>query len=185
MSWRVTYSKEPVKSLIAINKESGVIDLEKELKAKGKIELRDTDGTVVRMNPGTEFIIKDGPLGKRPVVYGQAYFANKRGCFKYRTSCWICHSSDTTEIPCLYVSPGNEPNTDELFAIFGSSVIFEFDEKGRSFTICTIDEGEKAIITFSPKARGIRNRYHAKVVKYTEEEYEYILMNFIDNRKWM
>lgn len=182
MSWRITYSKafRPTEFLTT----SGTIPRNKLLKTTARIELRDSDGTIVRLGAGAEFEIKNSVLGERPEYSGPVYISKKGGCGKIRTSCWMAAANPPSERPDVFVKPGDQPNTDEFYAISGDIVIYEFDEESKTFTVCTIHEGEKASITYDSKADKIRNRYKASIAPYSDVEYEYVLKAFIDNRNW-
>jgi hypothetical protein len=184
MSWRVTYSKALRSSISAVSKTTGTIVTNAPIKASDRIELRDNDGTIVRLGIGAEFEIKDSPLGNRPEYFGPVYISRKGGCGKYRTSCWLAAANPLSERPDVFMKPSGQPHVDEFYAISGDIVIYEIDEESKTFTICTVHEGEKALITFDPKAGKIRNRYKAKVSSYSDSEYDYVLKEFIDRRNW-
>ena len=184
MSWRVTYSKALRSSISAVSKSTGTISANTLMKASGRIELRDNDGTIVRLGTGAEFEIKDSPFGNRPEYFGPVYISKKGGCGKYRTSCWLAAANPLSERPDVFMKPSGQPDVDEFYAISGDVVIYEIDEESKTFTICTVHEGEKALITYDSKADKMRNRYKAKVFPYTDSEYDYVLKEFIDRRNW-
>lgn len=185
MSFRITFSKVPRAKLSGLSKATGTVGVNSLLIAADRVELRETDGTIVRLAKGAHFELKDGPLGIRPEYGGSVYIARKGGCGKYVTSCWVAAANPLSERPDLFIRPSDKPDTDEFFALSGDIVIYEFDAQSRTFTICTINEGEKALVTHDPKAKSIQDRYKSSVVQFTDAEYEYILKEFIDRRKWI
>jgi hypothetical protein len=185
MSWRVTFSKLPRDMLLSVNKNNGTVIGGVLFKVTERVELRDDTGTIIRLDNGAEFEIKNSPLGYRPEYFGAVYISRQRTGGKYRTSCWLAPANPFSMQPDIFIKPSNLANVDEFYAISGDIVIYEFDEKLRTFTICTIHEGEKALILFNSKAENIKNRYKANITQYSDSEYEYILKNFIDRRKWM
>ncbi len=185
MSWRITYSRERREAHSAIDAKTGIVSSNTLFRASSPVELRDTDGTIVRLGPGAEFEIKDSPLGRRPEYYGPVFISCKGGCGKYRTSCWMGVRSQLSSRPDIFMRPGEGPNVDEFYAISGDIEIYEFDEESRTFTICSIHEGEKALIRFDPGAEKIRDRYSAQVMPFTDEEYGNILTKYIDRRNWV
>jgi len=184
MSWRVTYSKASKTTLSAVSTSTGTISANVPLKATDRVELRESDGTIVRLGAGAKFEIKDSALGNRPEYFGPVYISRKGGCGKYVTSCWVAAANPLSDRPDVFMKPSDQPDVDEFYAISGDIVIYELDEDAKTFTICTVHEGEKALITFDSKASKMRNRYKATVVPYSDLEYEYVLKEFIDKRNW-
>jgi len=86
--------------------------------------------------------------------------------------------------PDIFVTPGDSQGEDHFFALSGDIVIYEFDEQQKSFVICTVEEGYKAIMKYNDSAERIRDRYTARVLPFTDAEYKQILDNYIDRRKW-
>lgn len=185
MSWRVTFSKQDRSTMAGINAQSFTLDQNQVLKVSDRTELRSADGTIVRLGKGAEIEIKDSPIGVRPYYYGPIFIAKKGGCGKYRTSCWLKEANPLSERPDIFMCPGKKPDTDEFFALSGDIVIYEIDEENRTFTICIVNEGEKAIVQYNGKARKIRNRYKAKVQAFSDSEYGKILKDYIDRRNWV
>lgn len=185
MTWRITHSKAPRSSFSAISKVTGTITENVLIKATERIELREDDGTIVRLGAGAEFKIKDSPLGNRPEYFGPVCILKKGGCGKYRTSCYFAAANPLSNRPDIFIKPGSQPGVDEFYAISGDIVIYELDENSRTFNICIVHEGEKALIAFNAKAAKMQNRYKAKVMPYTDAEYEYVLKEFIDRRNWI
>lgn len=184
MSWRITHSAASRTTLSAVSTSTGTISSTALLKATARVELRETDGTIVRLGAGAEFEIKDSALGNRPEYLGPVYISRKGGCGKIRTSCWFAAANPLSDRPDVFIKPSDQPNVDELYALSGDIVIYELDEDAKTFTICTVHEGEKALIAFDSKESKMRNRYKAKVVPYSDSEYEYVLVEFIDKRNW-
>ena len=155
------------------------------LTANGRTELREHDGTIVRLGNGSTMIIKDSPLGLRPEYGdGSVLILSKGQCGKYRTSCWIAPANPLSERPDVFIRPGKQSGIDEFFAIKGDLVIYEFDENNRTFTICTIHEGEKVTMSYNTNAASVRSRYGVSISLIPDLEYEEILAEFIDRRNW-
>src|SRR3972149_278482 len=110
MSWRVTYSKASRTTLSAIRKDTGTISTKSLLLAKTRVELRESDGTIVRLGAGAEFEIKDSALGERPEYFGPVYISRKGGCGKYRTSCWVAAANPLSDRPDVFMKPSAQHN---------------------------------------------------------------------------
>ncbi len=184
MSWRVTHTKQDRKQFDAIDQKTGVVKKNVLLKAQSNIELRENDGTILRLKKGSEFELKESPLGLRPEYFGEILISKKGGCGKYRTSCWLKEANPLSERPDIFIKPGDKPYTDEFYALCGDVIIYEIDETGKTFTICTVNEGEKAIVFFDNNTIKMKDKYKATVMPFTDKEYEYILNNYIDSRNW-
>jgi len=54
MSWRVTFSKQDRNTMAGINAQSSTLDQNQVLKVSDRTELRNSDGTIVRLGKGAE-----------------------------------------------------------------------------------------------------------------------------------
>ena len=186
MSWRVTYAETGIASFSSFVSPSQTLLSDSLLSSEGRTELREDAGTIVRLGKGATMTIKESPLGLRPEYGdGPVLISRKGQCGKYRTSCWFAPANPPSDHPDIFIRPGNQSNTDEFFAVSGDIVIYEFDESNRTFTICTIHEGEKATISYDENATSIRSRYITSINPIPDQEYELILTEFIDRRNWI
>lgn len=180
MSWRVTFSesyKDIAEQRLFAPNETRV------LTADGRIELRSADGDLIRMNRGAEVEFQYTEEGWQPVIDGEFFTVLKggQGKPKVRTSCWMARLG--SDLPQILCRPAEAANSDEVLAVYGAVIVYEYDEKGAVFDICTVLEGQKAVITFndsSPK----RQRYAATVGPMSDEEQETILRDYLDHRRW-
>lgn len=185
MSWRLTFIESGFTgtSVTGISASSGLVTPGTTVKAVARLELRDEEGQTVRLSKGAEFTLLDSPMGQKPEYFGEVVILDKGGCGKYRTSCWnACFGP--TQRPDIFWRPTSTPNTDEVFAVKGDLIIYEFDENRRPFSICVVCEGQKGVITYDPSASSLRDRYTSQVAQATDTEFGYILDNYLDSRKW-
>lgn len=174
--WSITYTKDlSLKGKFLTESFSNI-------STNSYTEFRNTNGEICRLGKNSTFSLEDTVLGKRPVVGGEVYLKVNPAVLgpKYRTSCWgivINHSFMES-----FYKQINE-QTNHIYALKGTQVIYEYDENNKAFIIASIEEGQKAILNIS-KTEDIRLRYKAKIDEITDTEYEYILNNYIDNRKW-
>ncbi|KIN81892.1 hypothetical protein [Clostridium botulinum] len=174
--WKITHTKEPsfIKSVVPKDFTS--------ITTKDYTELRNFNGELCRLGPNSTFSLEDTVLGKRPVIGGESYLKVNPsvGGPKYRTSCWGMPIHDSM-MESFYKQL--DEKTDHIYALKGTHIIFEYDDKNKPFVITSIEEGQKAVLNIA-KTENIRDRYTAKIENIADEEYDYILHNFIDNRKW-
>jgi|LakMenE01Jun11ns_1017448.scaffolds.fasta_scaffold9955019_3 hypothetical protein len=185
MSWRLTFIEPavPITEMVGINADTGLVVPGTTLKAIARVELRDEEGQIVRLAMGSEFAILESPMGQKPEYFGEVAILAKGNCGKYRTSCWNGFFGPTQR-PDIFWRPSSTPNTDEVFAVKGDLIIYEFDENRRPFSICVVCEGQKGIITYDSGSALRRDKYTSQVLEATEDEYRYILDNYLDSRKW-
>lgn len=182
----MTFSSTSRAAVSGVNQANGLVETSRAVKSADRIELRESDGTIVRLGKGTSFVLEETPLGVRPIYGdGPVLIIKKGGCGKIRTSCWMAEANATSVRPDVFITPGDSPGEDHFYALSGDIVIYEFDEQQKSFVICTVDEGCKAIMNYNDSAPSIRNRYKAKIVPFTDAEYKHILDNYIDRRNWV
>lgn len=185
MPWRITYTDDEKVKGGALDSRSKVVKSDNLIKSNGKIEFRDDDGQIVRLGKGSDFELRETPLGMRPIYgSGPVFLGRKGGCGKYRTSCYMNNAHAVSVRPDIFIQPGKEKDTDEFYAVIGDITIYEFDEKGRSFIICSLEEGNKAIIGFDSSKKSVRERYSYETVPISDAEYEYITEEFMNPSKW-
>ncbi len=177
MSFRITYSS--IGQNILLTKNNALT---------GKAEIREFNGTIYRLGDSCTLEIKDSPAGERPIFGGGEIIVMGKGrneCGKSRTSCWITPAYHSSEKADFFIKPKEGAgNIDIFYALKGDILIYEFDNKNHTFPITVITEGKKAEITFDANQPNIRNRYSAISLDIADSEYDYILSNYIDPRKW-
>lgn len=185
MAWRVTYTKNDGDRKKLTSKDTGALRPGVLVSARSPIELRDNTGQIVRLGPGSTFMLQESPLGLMPVYGdGPVFIARKGGCGKYRTSCWMDRANPVSDRPDIFIKPGKTPGTDEFYAVSGDIVIYEFDESGRTFVICCVSEGHKAIISYNSSKSSITQRYESSIEDISDSEWDMIVTSFLDPRKW-
>ena len=122
-------------------------------------------------------------MGQKPEDFGEVAILAEGNCGKYRTSCWNGFFG-LTQRPDIFWRPSRTPNTDEVFAVKGDLIIYDFDENRRPFSICVVCEGQKGIITYDSGSVLLRDRYISQELEATEVENRYILDNYLDSRRW-
>ena len=181
MSWRLCYSEQDIK-MTAIN-PNGLVVQDKLIVAPCKMELRDPLGQIVRMMPGSEFILKNTHLGIRPEYYGKIGILRKGNCGKYRTSCWLT-TYPSAEPADILVQKGAIDNTDDIFVFLGALAITEFDDKNTPYGICFVKQGSKVTLEYDT-SKNNEERYHvAGRSNITNEEYDLFINEIYDPRKW-
>jgi hypothetical protein len=186
MNWRVTFTELGMTGIgtSGIDLENRLVQPGTTIKANQRLELRDEEGQIVRLSKGSEFtLLLASPMGQKPVYEGEVAILAKGGCGKYGTSCWNA-TFGPTQRPDIFWRHSQNPNTDEVFAMRGDLVIYEFDQDQRPFSICVVCEGEKGVITYDPDQKSPRSRYRSHILEATDSEYSYILENYFDSRKW-
>ena len=182
MSFRLTYAEAGIRAITGVD-PSGLIQRSTTIAAGRRIEVRDEEGQIIRMSSAAELTLIDSPLGLKPEYFGEVAILKKGGCGKYRTSCWNA-AYGTSGRPDIFWRPSGKGDVDEVFAVTGEIVIYEFDENLKQFVICSLCEGEKATLTINSSASTVRDRYSAAISQYTDAEYGYILENYLDSRRW-
>lgn len=180
--WSVTYVEGAQVSGFA---NMGLVNTTRSLvQAASKMELRESTGQVLRLAKGAEFQLIDGPNGVVAETFGEVFLRNSVQLMhhKYRTSCYTCGKIGGTIIDLLMKNVGD--NIDEFQLISGALSIYEFDENNKPFVICSLSEGEKAVMAFDPDAPTMRQRYSAKIEEMTDKEYDHIVQNYLDPRQW-
>ena len=186
MSWRITFvdgSKISNTVIQGVDYDTKLVKPEITIKHPNRLELRDKEGQIVRLGENAEFTLKDLPMGLVPEYYGEFAILDKGAGGKYRTSCYN-GVFGPTQRPDIFWKPSLKPNVDEVYAIKGDLVIWEFDEDLKPFNICVVCEGEKGVIEYDTSAKSIRERYKANISRYSGLEYSYVLDNYLDSRKW-
>ncbi|MEK3698229.1 hypothetical protein NYE33_14805 [Paenibacillus sp. FSL R10-2199] len=175
-NWKVTHTSDTTLLRKVVPKDLTSIS------TQSRTELRNFNGELCRLGHGSSFALEDTVLGKRPIVGGEVLLKMNPsvGPGKYRTSCWTISIHDSM-MEAFYKQI--DEKTDHIYALKGTQVIFEYDENNKPFVITTIEEGQKAVMSIS-KTDNIRDRYSAKVEKITDQEYDHVLQNYMDNRKW-
>ena len=179
--WRITFFTGKT-NVDEIDYKARTLSIGQKLRTydDGQIELRDSENQIVRLGPNSEFSIEQTQIGVCPIYYGEVYGIYKARNGKYRTSCYI--KSSFEEQYSVYMKARSE-NIDEFIAINGELLIYEFDENNRPYTICTVPENKKVILTFKPEEIG-RKRYEPKISGISDDEYSFILRDFQGTQRW-
>ena len=182
MKWRLTFVKNQNDDITnSFMSEEGRPAIGKPvIKNCPKMEVRGDNGAIIRIKEGGEFEIIDSPLGEVPMTFGEVY-VSRENPHKYRTSCYVGRSPSSASID-YFVRPLE--NGDEYFALVGDLVIFEYDENGRPYDIASVKEGQSRIVNYSEQIEGYRKYDSKDSIDINDKDYEYILNNYIDNRKW-
>lgn len=185
MKWRVTYVDTGYSSLGAMctfSPKGKAIAGVPNISSSPKMEVRGSNGAIIRVASGGEFTLIDSPLGEQPQFYGEV-FVSRENPAKYRTSCYVGRSPSSSTID-YFVKPVPNQDADEYFAIVGDLIIFEFDENGKPYDIVSVSEGSSAVVSYSKDAGG-KIKYGSQPAKpIADADYDYILKNFIDPRNW-
>ena len=185
-SYRVTFKEPSIAT--SVNRflgESRTLPQNRLLAAQGRIEIRSSAGDVFRLQKGAEFELKEMEEGLDPEVSGEVFGIIMGSWWKNRTSCPTCRMHSSPPLQLLIRPSPERENTDEYFLAMGEMVIHEFDENGRYYVICNVRQGEKAYVRYDPTIAVGPARYNAEIVRMDNAEWEYILENYLDNRRWM
>jgi hypothetical protein len=148
-----------------------------------RVEIRDLNGLIMRLGPGSECSIERTPGGIVLVYSGEVYKTRYdapqiQACAKYRTSCYVRCS-----VP-LFTKPGETPNTDMFYGLFNETDIWEYDENGRRFPIVSVPEGYRVTLAYL-EAMPMRQRYTVtEVVPISDQEYDYISAHYMNPKHW-
>jgi hypothetical protein len=185
MKWRVTFVESGYSALASMcnfSPEGKAIAGIPNISSSPKMEVRGSNGAIIRVGSGGEFTLVDSPLGEQPQFYGEV-FVSRENPAKYRTSCYIGHSPSSSTID-YFVKPIPNQDADKYFAIVGDLIIFEFDSNGKPYDIVSVTEGSSAVVAYTKNADG-SHKYMAQAPKpIADTDYDYILQNYIDPRKW-
>ncbi|AVH25914.1 hypothetical protein [Vibrio diabolicus] len=179
-TWRVTYNKS--NTLLQGTKSIGHSHSNKCLTCSDKMELRDEHGQIARLSSGAEIKLIDDVVPALE-TFGEVFLKNVmvNGHQKYRTSCYS--RSMDARIADYFYRPTDLPNQDEMWAVSGTMLIYEFDENNMAYPIASLREGEKAVLTFDDSKVG-PERYKASVVPISDDEMDYVLKHYVDPRNW-
>ena len=184
-TYRITYSEGSRTGLAPlIVPGTSILKQSAPLTAPGRIEIRNAEGDVFRIQKGTEFRVDITDEGVQPIVTGEIFGIITQSWIKNTMSCYTCllHSSSPLQI---LVRPSlTTPDADEYYLAMGEITIHDFDENGRHFVICSLAEGDKALVTYDPAIVAGPNRYSASVNPMSDADYDYILTNYLDSRLW-
>lgn len=182
--WRVTFLEQGkvLRSGLKGITAEGLVKSRTIVKPGMRSELRNDTGEIIRLAPNGEFKLFDSPYGEKPELYGEVAVLNlERRNGKYRTSCYI--KSVTNRCSDLLIRPLSK-NVDEFQVFRGEVQITEYDAANREYTICVLEEGQKAELTFNPRKKG-RDRYTVSAIQdIPDEAQDYFLANYLDGRKW-
>lgn len=180
-AWSVTYSEN--RSLMGQFSDGVVTPTATPYKFSGKTELREQTGQRLRLGSGAEFRVGMSPLGLSAMTSGEVMLMGSAYPMhhKYVTSCWTCGkiANSVVDIFMRHV----DEMTDEYLVTSGCLSIFEFDESNRPFVICSVSEGQKALMKHD-LSKPMRQRYGAELADISDGEYDYIVSEYLDPRKW-
>jgi len=185
-TYRVTYREENAEVAIAtVLNGSRVLPQNVTLKSPGRIELRSSDGDVFRLQKDTEFCLIDQEEGMQPEIHGEVFSYVIATWWHSKHTSWTCRNHASAPLQLL-VRPSLEfENTEEYILALGEMVIHDYDIHGRYFVICNLQQGEKAFVTYDPNLPVCPSRYTANIVDMSDQDWQYISENYLDNRKWM
>jgi hypothetical protein len=181
-TWSITFTEGT--SLRGLGQSDLIKTAAQVYKASSRTELRESTGQIVRLGKGAEFQVIEDSNGYTAESYGEVFLRNSYQLMhhKYRTSCYTCGKIGNTVVDLFMRNI--TPTRDEFMLIGGCLSIYEYDESNRPFVICSLAQGEKATMNFNPSAPTMRERYSATITNISNEEYDYIVANYLDPRKW-
>ena len=184
-SYRVTFAENWSDSNLTQSfSNATVINQNTTIVANGRVEIRSDEGDLFRIASGGRFYFEETPEGKQPCVEGELFGHVINSWFKYPTSCHSCRLHSSVPLQLLIRPSPKIKNADEYMLLSGEMIIHDFDEHGRHFTICSLHEGQKAIVSYDPDLKIGPKRYRAKTVKMSDAEYSYMIKNYVDPRQW-
>jgi len=152
--WRVTYLEKGniFKSGLKWLTSDGIAKSRLKVKPGVRSELRNDAGEIIRMAANGEFKLFDSPYGEKPELYGEVAVMNlEKRNGKYRTSCYI--KANQNRCSDMLIKPLGK-NVDEFQVFRGEVQITEYDESNREYTICVLEEGQKADLKYNPSKIG-------------------------------
>lgn len=185
MSWRVTYTateKSQVSRAYNLTAD-GVFAKPPAIASTPKLELRHASGSLIRLGQGSEFSLIDSPFGLRPQIYGEGYVAADREGGKYRTSCWTM-PLPTSQTCDYFIRPKSEETSDQYFALRGDLTIIEFDSSSNPYVIACCKEGKMTEVQYKESETGPGRYSSSDMADIKDEDFEYILNEYVDSRKW-
>ena len=186
-TYRLTY-REPNVSYpeAALMEGSNVILQNSTLVVPGRTELQSSEGDILRLQKGTEFRLVEAEEGVQPVISGGEVFGVlTKSWIKYTRSCWNCSLHSSPPLQLLIRPHPTKDYIDEYLLAVGDMIIHEFDKNGRHFTICGLSGGNKAYVSYNPNIPVGPDRYSSEIESMTNEDWDYVLHNYLDHRKWM
>lgn len=185
-TFRITYREKGISREIAeYLGNSKLVATERTLVSPGRMEVRSSEGDVFRLQKDTEFVVRETEEGMQPVVSGEVFGVISASWMKYKTSCYSCKSHSSAPLQLL-IRPSLEYNdTDEYLLLMGDMVVHDFDENGRHFVICTLEEGDKAFIRYDSNFKVGRNRYNAQIERMSDEDWSYVQSEYLNSRRWI
>ncbi|KMY68640.1 hypothetical protein AAU61_03170 [Desulfocarbo indianensis] len=182
--WRVTYleSGNILKSGLKWLRADGMAKPKTMAKPGVRCELRNGVGEVIRLARNGEFKLIDTPYGEKPELYGEVALLNlEKRNGKYRTSCYIKSKHDLGSD--LFIKPLAK-NVDEFQVFRGEVQITEYDEANREYTICVLEEGQRAQLKHEPRKTGRARYVVTETGEIPDKDHDYFLSNYLDVRKW-
>lgn len=186
-TYRLTY-REPgvLYPETALKEGSNVVLQNSMLAMPGRTELQSSEGDIFRLQAGTKFCQMEAEEGLQPAISGGEMFAMLIQAWpKYRRSCWNCRLHSSPPLQLLIRPHPTKDYIDEYLLAVGDMIIHEFDENGRHFTICGLSGGNKAYVSYKPNIPVGPDRYSSEIKSMTDEDWDYVLHNYLDHRKWM
>jgi hypothetical protein len=146
------------------------------------MEVRGSNGAIIRLASGGEFALIDSPLGQQPQFYGEV-FVSRENPAKYRTSCWIGCSPSSASIDYFVRNLAGQ-TADHYFALVGDLIVFEFDQNGKPYDIVSVPEGASAVVSYRQNQDGSLSYTSSAISPIADTDYDYILENYVDPRRW-
>ena len=185
-TFRITFSEVKTKAISSMLLPGAtVLSKKSAFFSSGRMEIRSDVGDVFRLQKNVEFKMETTPEGEQPVLNGEVFGIIIHTWPKYTTSCYSCRTHSSPPLQLLIRPSMEQSNADEYFLLCGEMIIHDFDENGRHFTICSLHEGEKAIISYDPALAVGPKRYSSRIVPIITQEYDYIIQTYLDPRKWV
>lgn len=185
-SYRVTYKEPKAAPAIAnLLKGSRVLPQDVPFVCPTKIELRSSDGDVFRFPENTQFTLVHKEEGVQLEVTGEVFSMVIAAWWRQNATCWICRNHASAALQLLVRPSRERENTDEYLLALGEMVVHDYDDNGRYFVICNLQQGQKAYVTYNPAKTVSPSRYSANVVTMSDEDWQYMSDNYFDHRNWM
>ena len=185
-SYRLTYVEPDIsQSVIDSLLNFKLVPKNEKLTAPCKIELSSSDGDVFRLQRNTEFCLAETEEETQLVITGEFYGIIGPAWPKATMSCWSCRLHTSPPLQLLIRPSTEQEHTDDYFLAMGHMIVHDFDENGRHYVICHLNQGEKAHISYNPDIPIGKARYNARIGQMTDGDWDHIHQEYLDNRKWL
>ena len=185
-TYRVTYRETRIAAIVADFLEgSTIFPGNTQLTAPGRTEIRSSEGDVFRLQKGARWILKEMEEGVQPELDGEVFGIIVQAWPKAQGSCWSCKTHASAPLQLLLRKSSQMEDTDEYLLAMGEMVIHEYDENGQYFVLCNLRQGDKAFVSYDTKIPMGPARYRTEISRMSQEDWEYVMKNYLDHRAWM